>query len=178
MAGAGLSGTRRYSGGMSPSDAPETPPVGNISGAPLAAALGFETVSVADGVATLTAPYREEMIGDPDTGVIAGGVVTALLDHACGQAVFAAIGQPTGIATLDLRIDYMRPAAPGLGIFARAHCYKLTHSIGFVRAVAYDETPDDPVATAQAAFMLNTGEPMTVGEGAPEAAAAPARPAR
>ena len=156
---------------MSPADAPATPPLGNISGAPLAAALGFETVSVGDGVATLRAAYREEMIGDPDTGVIAGGVVTALLDHACGQSVFAALGQPTGIATLDLRIDYMRAAEPGQDIFARAHCYKLTHSIGFVRAVAYDRTPDDPVATAQAAFMLNTGEPMTMGEGAPEAPA-------
>lgn len=129
-------------------------------GSPLAHALGFEVIAVEPSIATLRAPYKPEMIGDPDTGVIAGGVVTALLDHACGRAVFAAMGRPIGIATLDLRIDYMRPAEPTLDIFARAHCYKLTHSIGFVRAVAYDRKLDDPVATAQAAFMLNTGEPM------------------
>lgn len=145
------------------SDAPPSLPVKVIDNSTLSRALGFETVSVEPGVAVLRAPYLPEMVGDPETGVIAGGVVTALLDHASGQAVFAALGHPTGIATLDLRIDYMRPAEPGLPIYARAHCYKLTHSIGFVRALAYDRTADDPVAAAQAAFMLGTGEPaMTV----------------
>jgi uncharacterized protein (TIGR00369 family) len=127
---------------------------------PLSHALGFQTVAMEHAVATLKAPYKPEMIGDPDTGVIAGGVVTALLDHASGQSIFAAVGQPMSMATLDLRIDYMRAAEPGLDIYARAHCYKMTHSIAFVRAVAYDRSADDPVATAQAAFMLNTGEPL------------------
>jgi len=95
-------------------------------------------------------------VGDPETGVIAGGVVTTLLDHACGQAVFAALGQPTSSATRDLRIDYMRPSRPGLDIHATAHCYKLTRSVAFLRGVAYDEDPGDPVAAAQAAFMLDS----------------------
>ena len=129
---------------------------------PLSHALGFQTVAMEPAIATLKAPYKQEMIGDPDTGVIAGGVVTALLDHASGQSIFAAVGHPLSMATLDLRIDYMRAAEPGLDIYARAHCYKMTHSIAFVRAVAYDRTADDPVATAQAAFMLNTGEPLTM----------------
>jgi uncharacterized protein (TIGR00369 family) len=121
---------------------------------PQAVALGLETVSWETNIATLKVGYKPELVGDPDTGVIAGGVVTTLLDHACGQAVMAALGAPTPIATLDLRIDYMRAAEPGLDIFARAHCYKLTRSIAFVRATAYDRDQDDPLATAQAAFML------------------------
>jgi len=142
-------------------EAPET----QIGDAPQALALGIRTLSVEPGVATLTAPYRAELVGDPDTGVIAGGVVTTLLDHACGQAVYMAIGEPTSIATLDLRIDYMRAAEPGLDIFARAHCYKLTKRVAFVRATAYDKDPEDPVATAQAAFMLGTrGPPAQIGD--------------
>ncbi len=121
---------------------------------PQAVALGMETVSWEADIATLKVAYKPELVGDPDTGVIAGGVVTTLLDHACGQAVMAALGAPTPIATLDLRIDYMRAAEPGLDIFARAHCYKLTRSVAFVRATAYDRDVEDPVATAQAAFML------------------------
>ena len=142
-------------------EAPDT----QIGDAPQALALGIRTLSVEPGVATLTAPYRAELVGDPDTGVIAGGVVTTLLDHACGQAVYMAIGEPTSIATLDLRIDYMRAAEPGLDIFARAHCYKLTKRVAFVRATAYDKDPEDPVATAQAAFMLGTrGPPAQIGD--------------
>ena len=117
---------------------------------------------------------RPDLVGDPDTGVIAGGVVTTLLDHACGQAVFAALMQFTSIATLDLRIDYMRAAEPGLDVYARAHCYKLTRSIAFVRATAYDRDPGDPVATAQAAFMLNTSGPVQGEAVQPPSAAASA----
>ena len=147
---------------MSDEGATEPPRLGD---APQAVALGIRTLSVEPGVATLTAPYRPELVGDPDTGVIAGGVVTTLLDHACGQAVYMAMTEPTSIATLDLRIDYMRAAEPGLDIFARAHCYRVTRNIAFVRATAYDKDVDDPVATAQAAFMLGTrGPPAQPGD--------------
>jgi uncharacterized protein (TIGR00369 family) len=125
-------------------------------GSPQARALGFQTLEIGDAVAILKVPYRPEIVGDPETGVIAGGVVTTLLDHASGQAVHAALSQWTSIATLDLRIDYMRPAQPGRDVLARAHCYKVTRSVAFVRAVAYEDDPDDPVAAAQAAFMLDS----------------------
>jgi uncharacterized protein (TIGR00369 family) len=133
---------------------------------PHAVAIGMETVSLEDAVANLRLTYKPELVGDPDTGVLAGGVVTALLDHSCGQAVMAALGSPTPVATLDLRIDYMRAAEPGLDVHARAHCYKLTHSIAFVRATAYDRDVSDPVATAQATFML-TGQIEPTAEPAP-----------
>lgn len=123
---------------------------------PHARALGLEYVSAGEAQATVKCPYKAELVGDPDTGVIAGGVITTLLDHACGQAVWAALAQLTSIATLDLRIDYMRPAEPGLDVIAHAHCYKLTRSVAFVRAQAYDRDASDPIATAQAAFMLNS----------------------
>jgi uncharacterized protein (TIGR00369 family) len=132
---------------------------------PQAAALGFRLVSVEPGVATMAVPHAQKLVGDPRTGVLAGGVVTTLLDHVCGLAVSSRLIAEKGgfspIATLDLRIDYMRPAEPGLEIIARAHCYKLTRSIAFVRAVAYDRDETDPVAAAQAAFSL-TAAPAPV----------------
>ena len=123
---------------------------------PQAAALGLRFVSVAPARGSLEAPWREDLVGDPDTGVIASGVVTTLLDHTCGLAMAAAAGtEPFSTATLDLRIDYMRAAAPRAGITCEAHCYKITRSIGFVRAEAWDVDRSDLVATAQAAFILN-----------------------
>ncbi len=139
----------------------ETPPLHQIAaamnrGTPQARALGMETIEIEKATALLRIPYKEEMVGDPETGVIAGGVVTTLLDQASGQAVWAALGEFTSIATLDLRIDYMRAARPHQPLFARARCYKLGRQIAFVRATAYEESEDDPVAAAQAAFMLNS----------------------
>ncbi len=122
---------------------------------PQSQALGLELVATEPEV-VLKVPYREDLVGEPATGVIAGGVVTTLLDLACGWATALALDEPTSFATLDLRIDYMRPAEPGRDLLASAHCYKLTRSVAFLRAVAYDADPSDPVAAAQAAFMLDS----------------------
>ena len=141
---------------------------------PQSSALGFEFVSSGPDGAALKVPYRMNLVGDPESGVIAGGVITTLLDHVCGMAIGAAKSAETGadtqgvarmggMATLDLRIDYMRPAKPQRDVIGHAHCYKLTHSVAFVRAVAYEDDPADPIAAAQAAFML-TGAPTPAPE--------------
>jgi uncharacterized protein (TIGR00369 family) len=117
-------------------------------------ALGFRLTDVGPSTATLSADWREDLIGDGE--IIAGGLVTALLDQVCGLAVQAALPAFSPIATLDLRIDYMRAARPRAGIVARADCFRRTRQIAFVRAIAHDGDPDDPVAAAQAAFMLET----------------------
>lgn len=127
-----------------------------VSGPPHTAALGLELEGVEGDVVTVRLPYKADFVGDPDTGVLAGGVVTAMLDHVCGMAVWVKQDRYAPIATLDLRIDYMRAARPERTLFGRARCYKLGRSVAFVRAWAFDETEDDPVAAAQAAFMLNS----------------------
>ncbi len=126
-----------------------------ITGLPFSREIGMRLHQAEDGVAVVSVPYDERLIGDPETGVLHGGVITALLDTACGWAVMAAAAKLRSTATLDLRIDYMRPATVGEAVFARAECYRLTRSIGFARAVAYNADPADPVATAQGAFILD-----------------------
>jgi uncharacterized protein (TIGR00369 family) len=144
------------------SSPPHEPLSRRLGGSPQGKALGIELVATEPQL-VLKVPYRPELVGDPDTGVIAAGVVTTLLDSACGWATALALKEPTSIATLDLRIDYMRPAEPGRDIFAAAHCYKLTRTICFLRAVAYDVDPADPVAAAQAAYMLDSNAGRGVG---------------
>lgn len=131
---------------------------------PQAAAIGCRLVSVEAGEAAMAVDWREDLVGDPQTGVVAGGVVTTLLDQVCGLAVTSRLladGRLRRVATLDLRIDYMRAAEPGRAIVAKARCYKLGHAIAFVRADAFDTDESDPVATAQAAFSI--GPDVTAG---------------
>ena len=85
-----------------------------------------------------------------------GGANTALLDAASGAAVFAALTEWVPIATLDLRIDYLRAAEAGREVTARATCYKTTRNVAFTRAVAYHDDPDDPIASSVGTFMLST----------------------
>lgn len=138
---------------------PRAMAIGMGEGSPHAVALGIKTISIDKSGALMKIAYDEKLVGDPASGVIAGGAVTALLDHCCGASVHTAMDEFKMIATLDLRIDYMRPAEPGKDIIAHAQCYKVTRSVCFVRAFAYEETPDDPIAAAQAAFMITGDRP-------------------
>ncbi len=125
-------------------------------------ALGVRIVEMGEGVAVLCLPYSDHLVGDPDTGIIHGGAITALLDNASGTAVHTTMKTMTSIATLDLRIDYMRPATPQRPVFARAECFRKTSNIAFVRGSAYHDSPDDPIATTIATFVLSSNQSRKV----------------
>lgn len=126
-----------------------------MTATPWANHLGFELVDIRRARASGKVAWREDLVGDPETGVISGGVITALLDNLCGVAIGAALSEVKSMATLDLRIDYMRPARKGETIFAEAECYNLTRSIAFARASAWHGEERTMIATASAAFALN-----------------------
>lgn len=122
---------------------------------PHARALGMVVEAIGDGRATIAMPYDTALIGDPATGVIHGGAVSALMDTASGAAVMCHPTAPLSTATLDLRIDYFRAATPGQRITARAECYHVTRTVAFVRVTATDDDETRPVAAATGAFTLD-----------------------
>jgi uncharacterized protein (TIGR00369 family) len=119
-------------------------------------ALGMRVRDMQRAQATFELPYDLKLVGNPDTGVLHGGAITALIDATSGASVFAALTEWKPIATLDLRIDYMRAGEVGRDIVCRAHCYKLTRNVAFTRAVAYHDDEADPIATSMGTFMIGT----------------------
>ncbi len=114
--------------------------------------LGLSVTDAGDGHLTLCLPYSDRIIGNPDTGVIHGGAITTLMDTASGSVILCALEEFELCPTLDLRVDYMRPAEPRKPVYARAEAYRITRNIIFTRCEAYQDG-GDTVANCVATFM-------------------------
>jgi acyl-coenzyme A thioesterase PaaI-like protein len=107
----------------------------------------------------LALPWNPELVGDVEAQTPASGAIIALLDMTAGMSVWTRLGLFRPQATLDLRVDYLRAAHPHSEIVARIECYRLASEVSFVRGIAHDGDPADPVAHMAASFMF-VGPPM------------------
>lgn len=117
-------------------------------------ALGIGYVGHGADWAELSLPYDEKLIGMPSTGIIASGPIVSLMDMATSVAIWVRLDKFRHQATLDLRVDYLRPATPGRTLIGRGECYAVRKSVAFVRGIAHDGDPDDPVAHVTGTFMF------------------------
>lgn len=115
--------------------------------------LGLRYHSHGDDWVELELPWREDLIGDEGREVLASGPIVSLLDMASGLSIWTRMGTFRAIATLDLRVDYTRPAKERASVFGRARCHRATRSAFFVDGFAHDGNLDHPVAHMQGVFM-------------------------
>jgi uncharacterized protein (TIGR00369 family) len=118
------------------------------------AVLGIEYRAHGDDWVDLTLPYAPQLVGDPETGVLASGPIVALMDMATSISIWVKTGIVKQQATLDLRVDYLRPATPGKAVIGRGQCYRVTRNIAFIRGQAHDGDPDDPLAHVAGTYMF------------------------
>ena len=119
-------------------------------------ALGILYVDHGQDWVELGLDYNEKLVGVTESGVIASGPIISLMDMAASMAIWVKLDRFRHQATLDMRVDYLRPARPGQRIVGRGECYAVTKSVGFVRGIAHDGDPADPVANIAATFMFTS----------------------
>jgi uncharacterized protein (TIGR00369 family) len=119
-------------------------------------ALGLQVIAVRRGFASMRLEWQPHLVGNPETGVLFGGALTTMIDGCSGMAVATMLTEPSPFATLDLRIDYIKPATPRQAVIAEAECFKLTNNVAFTRAVAHHGDPADPIASSAGTFMMGT----------------------
>lgn len=117
-------------------------------------AIGARYLAHGEDWVELALDYRAELVGDEETGILASGPIIALMDMATSLATWVKRGRFEAQATLDLRVDYLRAAVPERTVIGHGECYRLTRRIAFVRGIAHDGDPDDPIAHVAGTFMM------------------------
>lgn len=121
---------------------------------PHTALLGIQIVGIDGEELTLKLPYHKSLVGDPEAGTLHGGALTVLLDQTLGMSTICSDHvEPSVTPTLDLRIDHLGVAPPGMDVFACAHVYKTTRKILFVEGFAYCESRNKPIARATGSWV-------------------------
>ena len=134
--------------------------------APHADALGFTFVRMDGDAYIYRMDWREELVGNPDSGSLHSSVIFSFLDSVMGYSTVLAVAPERSTATMDLRVDYTRASQPGRAVEVRVECYRVARKVAFARGVAYHDDPAEPLATAQGAFMIYDTPPEWLQRGA------------
>lgn len=138
-----------HAGGFEPTQFIETARMHGHSGK-----IGIRYNGHGDDWVELSFDWHEKLVGDSATGTIASGPIITLMDMASSLSIWVRSGRYIPQVTLDLRVDYLRPARPHHTVHGRCECYRMTRSIAFVRGQAHDGDPQDPLAHVAGTFIF------------------------
>jgi uncharacterized protein (TIGR00369 family) len=119
---------------------------------PYARSVGLEVIVDDDDVLTVLR-FHDDNIGNYIIRAIHGGVVGALLEHAAIVHLLAETEAAVVPKIVNLSVDYLRPCMAA-DTFARGRVIRQGRRVANVRAEAWQESPDKPVAAAHAHFLL------------------------
>ena len=119
-------------------------------GGPLTWLLGVHYTDVSPGYASCT--VEVDRAHHNPAGIAHGALAYALLDSAMGAAFYHALARPLGCATLELKVNYVRPVAHGR-MSASAQLIERTNRFGILTGRVVD-ADDQLVALAQGTFAI------------------------
>ena len=121
--------------------------------------LGMRVVDLRPGFARIEVPFRPELIGDPSQPALHGGVLSALADATGGLAVWTGADDPRRrLSTIDLRVDYLRPARPEL-VAAEGTVVRVGHRLGVVDVRLFHPERGEVVATGKGVYNVTLAKP-------------------
>ena len=106
-----------------------------IRQAPFHRWLDLNVTHVTEEGIVVSVGWREEFVVNAERGYSHGGILATVIDVAADYALAAKLGRP--IPTIDMRVDYHRPAMQG-ELTAKARVIKLGGSFCIAEAEIFD----------------------------------------
>jgi uncharacterized protein (TIGR00369 family) len=97
--------------------------------------IGIRVLERHDDGVTVECPVRDELMNG--AGAVHGGVAATVADSAMGIALWRHLDRKYNIATIEMKINYLRPIATGT-IVARAHLIKTGKRVCVGRVDIFD----------------------------------------
>lgn len=119
---------------------------------PYARFLGLRSDLEGD-VLTVTMPFADRLIGNPLLPALHGGSTAAMLELTAVAQVAVSLPGPRLPKPINVSVAYLRSGRPR-DVFARARIGKAGRRVAWVTAEAWQDTPDQPIATLTAHFLL------------------------
>jgi uncharacterized protein (TIGR00369 family) len=117
---------------------------------PFNAHLGLRLVRLHKDGVTIACQLRPELMNG--SGVVHGGVTATVADVAVGMALARHLGRPRAAATVEMKINYLRPVVHGK-VTARSHLVKVGTRLCCGRVEIFDGEKR-PVAEALITYMI------------------------
>jgi uncharacterized protein (TIGR00369 family) len=116
--------------------------------------LGMKLLHLGDGQCRLLLPFRQELLGDSRRQALHGGVISTLIDACGGFAVWSSGSIHDRIATIDLRVDFLKPAV-GTDIIAESRIKLLGNRVGNVHTAVWAlEQPEVILAEGRSVYNI------------------------
>ena len=106
--------------------------------------MGIRVDELHQGMARLLLPFKPELLGDTRRPALHGGVITTLIDASGGLAVWTHCRKGDAIATIDIRVDYLRPG-PSQDLLSESHVRLMGNRVSSVQTILYPEGDRDQV---------------------------------
>lgn len=113
--------------------------------------------AVSNGHAEMSMPFSEQLADRK--GALHRGALVTLLDTTCGLSIFSSLRSLEPIATIDLRVDFLRSIPAAMGLKAVVDCIGRTDTVSFITGRAFAEESGELLATAAGSFAIGTMGP-------------------
>jgi uncharacterized protein (TIGR00369 family) len=124
--------------------------------------LGIKLLEIREGYCKLLIPYKKELIGDPRSERIHGGVISTAMDAAGGGAGFTMLSSSKDvISTIDIRIDYLWPGRAE-DLIVEGKIIRASKHLIFTDMHAFHPNDDQWIASGRAVFKVKRSEIIKV----------------
>lgn len=124
------------------------------NGIPFNAYLGLKITDLERGHVVAELPFRKEFVGNPVRNALHGGVISMVADTVGGAALFTLTNPGDSVATIDLRVDYLRPGRPK-PLRGEGRVVRFGNRVGVSAiTITHPDEPDHPIAVAKGVYNL------------------------